>query len=73
LARIGYWITSREWEKGFGSKALELAFEIAKQIGIREGSAKIDSRNQASIAMWAKHGADKEVVGNKKVQVRIRL
>lgn len=72
-ARIGYWIASKEWGKGFGTSAFELILEKARQIGVRVVSAKIDCQNTASIAIWENHGASQETVGNNQIQVSLRI
>jgi ribosomal-protein-alanine N-acetyltransferase len=72
-ARIGYWITSREWNKGFGTQAFGLALEKAREMGIREVNANIESHNLASVAIWAKYGAKQEIMENGRVRVWLNI
>jgi RimJ/RimL family protein N-acetyltransferase len=72
-ARIGYWITSREWNQGFGTQAFRLALEKAREMGIREVSANIESHNLASVALWAKYGARQEIMENGRIRVRLNI
>lgn len=72
-ARIGYWITSREWRKGYGTKAFELAIQIARELGIREVSANIDKNNAASLAVWQKYDHVQSVIEQNKVRLRLKI
>lgn len=56
-ARIGYWIASNEWNKGYGTQAFNLLVEIAKNHGLKNITSTIDKDNVASLRIWEKAGA----------------
>jgi len=56
-ARVGYWIASSEWGKGYTSKAFKQIVTIAKNQGFIKLSASIDPFNIASKRIWEKSGA----------------
>jgi RimJ/RimL family protein N-acetyltransferase len=72
-AQLGYWITSREWRKGYGTKALELVIQKARELGIREVSANIDDQNAASLALWQKYRHVERMIEQNRVRVRLRI
>ena len=59
-ARIGYWIGSTYWNKGYTSKAFQLVLDQAKKRGIEYVSTAIEKNNIASRKIWDKHGAQIE-------------
>lgn len=72
-AQIGYWITSHEWRKGYGTKAFELAIQKARELGIREVSANIEKHNVASLALWQKYYHVQSIIKQNRVQVRLEI
>jgi len=56
-ARVGYWIASSEWGKGYTSAAFKQIVAIAKNQGFIKLSATIDPSNIASKRIWEKSGA----------------
>ncbi len=72
-AQIGYWITSREWRKGYGTKAFEFAIQKARELGIREISATIEKHNAASLALWQKYPHIQIMIEENRVQVRLKI
>ncbi|ADK15309.1 GNAT family N-acetyltransferase [Clostridium ljungdahlii] len=64
-AKIGYWIGSRYWGKGYASKAFSQILEYAKRKEIKYLSAKIVKDNLASRKIWAKYGAKMELIRDK--------
>jgi RimJ/RimL family protein N-acetyltransferase len=56
-ARVGYWLASSQWHKGYTSIAFAQIIEIAKQRGFKKLSATIDPSNAASKRIWDKCGA----------------
>ena len=63
-ARVGYWLTSVEWGKGYATEAFSQLVAIARQTGFTELSASIDSTNLASKQLWNMLGASFERSGD---------
>lgn len=62
-AKIGYWITSKYWNKGYASEAFEQILNLAKKNNIKLVSCSIPKGNIESKAIWQKFNAkfkDKE-------------
>lgn len=59
-ARIGYWIGSEYWNKGYTSKAFQLVLDQAKIRKIKYVSTTIRKDNIASRKIWDKYGAQTE-------------
>jgi ribosomal-protein-alanine N-acetyltransferase len=59
-ARIGYWIGSTYWNKGYTSKAFQLVLDQAKIRKIKYASSTIKRDNIASKKIWDKYGAQTE-------------
>lgn len=55
--RVGYWLASSEWNKGYTTEAFVQIIEIAKQRGFTKLSASIDPFNIASKRIWDNLGA----------------
>ncbi|SEP41053.1 GNAT family N-acetyltransferase [Propionispora vibrioides] len=56
-ARIGYWLGSRYWNKGYASKAFRLILELARRKGLKYVSSTIRENNIVSRKIWEKYGA----------------
>lgn len=56
-ARIGYWLGSIYWHKGYASKAFHLILEKAKEREFEAVSSMIKKENIASKKIWDKYGA----------------
>ena len=56
-ARIGYWVASKYWNKGYTSKAFEQILNLAKEEDIKIVSCSIFKENRASKAIWEKFNA----------------
>ena len=56
-ARVGYWIASSHWHKGYTTQAFNLLLELAKKRGFTTLFASIDPKNIASIKIWQHAGA----------------
>jgi len=56
-ARIGYWITSKHWGKGYTTEAFKQVIDIAKENDIESVSCTISKENQSSKAIWQKFKA----------------
>lgn len=63
-ARVGYWIASSEWNKGYTTAAFIQIIEIAKQRGFTKLSASINPSNSASKHIWDNLGARSRVSGD---------
>ena len=59
-ARIGSWITSHEWRKGYGTKAIELALQKARELGIK-------------LALWQKYNPVQSMIEDNRVQLRLKI
>ena len=64
-ARIGYWLGSAYWNKGYASKAFQLILDQAKKREIEYVSSTIRKENIASIKIWDKYGAQIEYKDDK--------
>ena len=64
-ARIGYWITSKYWNKGYTSKAFEQILNLAKEENIKIVSCSTSKENRASKAIWEKFNAKFEEKGDR--------
>ncbi|WP_459129006.1 GNAT family N-acetyltransferase [Guggenheimella bovis] len=51
-ALVGGWIRSDEWNKGYGTEALELTKEKAKEKGYRFLTSNIDKENEVALKLW---------------------
>jgi len=56
-ARVGYWLVSAEWRKGYATQAFRRIIEIAKQQGFAKLSGSIELSNIASKRIWDNFGA----------------
>jgi RimJ/RimL family protein N-acetyltransferase len=56
-AKVGYWLASSQWNKGYTTEAFVQIIEIAKQRGFTKLSASIDPSNTASKRIWDNLGA----------------
>ena len=72
-ARIGYWLASREWNKGVAAEAFRQMLVKVKELGLREVSASIEADNRASLRLWDKFGAQQEPVVNRHIRVKILI
>lgn len=72
-ARIGYWLTSREWRRGIGTAAFHLALNLAQEMGIHQANATIAQNNLASLRIWQQLGATVEPAEPGKVQVLLEI
>ena len=64
IVRIGYWLASNHWNKGYGSRAFALALSIARDKGAKVATATIPNTSRASYRMWEKMGAVFEELGS---------
>jgi ribosomal-protein-alanine N-acetyltransferase len=58
FARVGYWLESSEWNKGYATQAFAQIIEIARKRGFETLSASIGTSNIASRRIWEKFGAN---------------
>lgn len=56
-AQIGYWITSKYWNRGHTSIAFKKILSLAKKADIKLVSCSIPKDNKESKAIWKKHDA----------------
>jgi RimJ/RimL family protein N-acetyltransferase len=63
-ARVGYWLTSTVWHKGYGTSVFEWLLSECKRIGIYEISARIGAENIPSLKLWRKFGGSIILDGN---------
>jgi len=56
-ARIGFWITSKYWNKGYTSAAFSKILSLSKKQNIKEAFCSIPKDNKESQAIWRKFGA----------------
>ena len=56
-ARIGYWLGSDHWGKGYASEAFALTLWLAREIGIHTVSATIARHNLDSLYLWLHYQA----------------
>jgi RimJ/RimL family protein N-acetyltransferase len=64
-ARVGYWLASIYWNKGYTSQAFDQILTHAKTKGFRIIRATIDPDNLASVAIWKNRKASLEMRGGK--------
>ena len=64
-ARIGYWLGSAYWDKGYGSKAFQLILDHAKKREFKCVSSTISKDDIASKTIWDKFGAQTEFKNGK--------
>ena len=57
-ARIGYWIASKYWNKGYTSKAFAQMLDLAKEANIKLISCSISKKNRESKVIWQKFNAE---------------
>lgn len=62
-ARIGYWLSSSYWNKGYTTQAFSTALEQASKLGVKTIKATIDPKNIASIKIWKNKGASMHTHG----------
>lgn len=63
-AKIGYWITSKYWNKGYTSTAFEQILDVARKTNIKHVSCSIPKDNKESKAIWQKFDATFEEKDN---------
>ncbi len=51
-AKIGYWLESKSWNKGYATLAFKEMLKITKENNIKFVSCSISEENQASRAIW---------------------
>jgi len=56
-ARVGYWIESCQWGKGYATQAFALVIGQAQMLGVEVLTCSILKDNAASIALWKRQGA----------------
>lgn len=71
-ARIGYWLSSSYWNKGYMTQAFSMVLEQAGKSGLKTIKATIDPKNTASIKIWEKWGASMHAYG-KRLEVVLSL
>ena len=71
-AKIGYWLASAQWHKGYASRAFALMLSLAMKRGFTTVSATIDPKNIASIKIWSKAGSNFENIDGQLI-ARLRL
>lgn len=64
-ARVGYWLTSTVWNKGYGTAVFEWVFSECKRMGICEIRARIGVENIPSLKLWRKFGGSTTLDGDK--------
>jgi RimJ/RimL family protein N-acetyltransferase len=55
--RIGYWLASEYWNKGFGTEAFKQMLDVARGKGATTAIATIPKTSLASYKIWQKAGA----------------
>jgi [ribosomal protein S5]-alanine N-acetyltransferase len=56
-AKIGYWITSKYWNRGYTSLAFKQVLNLAREMNITHVSCSISKNNKESKAIWQKFDA----------------
>lgn len=56
-ARIGYWLGSRYWNKGYTSTAFQLILDLAKRKRLQYVFSTVKEDNIASKKIWERYGA----------------
>ena len=64
-ARIGYWLGSAYWNKGYGSEAFQLILDHAKKREFKCVSSTISKEDVVSKNIWDKFGAQSELKNGK--------
>lgn len=64
-ARIGYWISSAYWGRGYTTKAFHLVLLLAQERNIVRVTASIQEDNIASRRIWESAGATIELINNR--------
>ena len=72
-ARIGYWLGSAYWKKGYGSEAFALTLLLALRMKITLITSNISKDNFASLRIWGCYGAIVEEKSADKVTCTIDL
>ncbi|MDA3952641.1 MAG: GNAT family N-acetyltransferase [Bacteroidales bacterium] len=68
-AKIGYWIGSQYWNKGYSTAAFKQVLEFARSKQIKIVSSSIEKNNIASLSIWYKFGAIIEDKGDRLVPI----
>ena len=56
--RVGYWLASKYWRKGYGAAAFDQLLAIARSEGYKQVEANFsDNASPASAAIWKRKGA----------------
>ena len=71
-ARIGYWLGSKYWNKGYASKAFQLILDLAKRKGLQYVCSTVKEVDVASRKIWAGYGAQR-VFGEEKYFFTIEI
>ena len=71
-ARIGYWLTSIYWGRGYTGQAFRLVLDYAQQQGFQIVRSSIMEDNMASLKIWERCGAEVRKNGDR-YGVEIRL
>jgi len=64
-ARVGYWLTSTVWHKGYGTTVFEWVLSECKRLEISEITASIGTDNTPSLKLWRKFGGSTTLDGDK--------
>ena len=56
-ARIGYWLGSHYWGRGYATEVFSQILDYAAKKGLQEVRATIDKTNVASVKIWEKFKA----------------
>lgn len=64
-ARIGYWLGSQYWNKGYARQAFRGILCSAKQKGIEYVSTQIEKDNVASLRLWEKYHAQSTLINDR--------
>lgn len=64
-ARIGYWLGSKYWHKGYAGKAFLLILELAKRKKLKYVCSTVRADNIASRKIWEKYGTEKVLEDDK--------
>ncbi len=64
--RIGYWIGSEYWGRGYMTEAFALVLSFARRLSLRTVFAHIEPDNIPSLRLWRRYGAaESEGQGNR--------
>ncbi len=72
-AQIGYWLSSKYWNRGFMSEAFNEVLHEAVRRGINSVWAAIDNKNIASIKIWQKYDFNTKAIDGHKTKYTIKL